>query len=61
MSEGLNNSPTFIHALADLVKKAVHFDSDADAEIAAGIRVSVGNLNSSLNAGAASAVSAGRD
>jgi protoporphyrin/coproporphyrin ferrochelatase len=58
MTEGLNNSPTFIAALADLVKKAMHFDRDAAAQMAAGTPVSVGNLNSSLNAGA---VSAGMD
>jgi len=33
MTEGLNNSPTFIAALADLVKAALKFDQSADAEM----------------------------
>jgi len=33
MTEGLNNSPTFIAALADLVKAALKFDQNADAEM----------------------------
>src|SRR5579862_1959742 len=59
MTEGLNNSPAFIAALAELVKQAVHFEAIADGELATG--TAVGNLNSTLNAGAASAVSAGMD
>jgi len=59
MTEGLNNSPAFIAALADLVKQAVRFEASADGELATG--TAVGNLNSTLNAGAASAVSAGMD
>ncbi|MBV8049586.1 MAG: ferrochelatase [Acidobacteriaceae bacterium] len=58
MTEGLNNSPTFVAALADLVKKAVRFD---DTEFPAPASLTGRNLNSSLNAGAASAVSAGMD
>ena len=50
MTEGLNNSPTFIAALADLVNKAVRFDRNADAEVVAGTGASVHNLNTSLNA-----------
>jgi protoporphyrin/coproporphyrin ferrochelatase len=60
MTEGLNNSPTFIAALVDLVKKAVRFDRDP-AEVAACENVAVHNLNSGLNAGSAAAVSAGMD
>jgi protoporphyrin/coproporphyrin ferrochelatase len=59
MTEGLNNSPAFIAALADLVKQAVRFEASADGERATG--TAVGNLNSTLNAGAASAISAGMD
>jgi len=61
MTEGLNNAPTFIAALADLVKKAVRFDMNADTEIAAGTRASAQNLNSSLNAGVAAGMSVGMD
>jgi len=60
MTAGLNNSPAFIAALADLVKKAVGFERNADA-VAPGTRASVRNLNSRLHAGMISAVSAGMD
>jgi len=59
MTEGLNNSPKFIAALADLVKRAVNFSYDANPESAA--IESRSNRNSNLNAGGASAVSAGMD
>ena len=36
MTEGLNNSPTFIAALADLVKAAVQFDRSAVATVPSG-------------------------
>jgi ferrochelatase len=37
MTEGLNNSPTFIAALADLVKTAVKFDNKETEIVASGI------------------------
>jgi protoporphyrin/coproporphyrin ferrochelatase len=53
MTEGLNNSPTFIAALADLVKTAVKCDQHADAEMVAGGAGVMRNPDSSSHRGLA--------
>jgi protoporphyrin/coproporphyrin ferrochelatase len=59
MTEGLNNSPTFIAALADLVKTAVNFGDNEEAELVASSAELISDSRSHL--GIVSAVSNGRD
>jgi ferrochelatase len=54
MTEGLNNSPTFIAALADLVKAAVKFDNKETEIVPAGVRLMRDSNSSSHGASAAS-------
>jgi protoporphyrin/coproporphyrin ferrochelatase len=61
MTEGLNNSPTFIAALADLVKSAVKFDQYAETEMVASGAGRACNSNSSSHPGLASVASNGMD
>ena len=60
MTEGLNNSPTFIAALADLVKTAVKFDNKETEIVATGVSLMHGS-NSSSRLGLASSASNGMD
>jgi protoporphyrin/coproporphyrin ferrochelatase len=62
ITQGLNNSPTFVAALADLVKTAVRFDHSTQVEImAGGTAGAMCDTNSTARLGISSAAFNGMD
>jgi len=61
MTEGLNNSPAFIAALADLVKTAVNFRDDENTQLIAGGTEPIHGSQSRPRLAMASALSNGMD